>query len=119
MTKGMPARRTPRVPIGGEAVLAGRTRRAATLVDLSLSGCLVRCDAPLDHGAILDLTFRLGDEPFAAKVRVAECPLDGAQSEAAPVYLAGLEFVGLSARAEGRLLRFLGTRRRSADAPAE
>jgi PilZ domain len=65
-------RRAPRVPIRLDGSLAGRTPRGVTVVDLSLTGCLVKCDTLHDHGAILDLRLDLGPEPFVAKVQVTE-----------------------------------------------
>jgi hypothetical protein len=93
-----------------------------TVLDLSATGCLVRCDNLLDAGAILDLQVDLepgGAEPFVAKVRVAGSSLDGAVTDGGRV-LAGLEFVGLPARDDVRLRRFLEEerRRRRADSPA-
>ena len=89
------------------------------MLDLSLTGCLVRCGAALDQGAILDLDLRLDPDPFAAKVRVTGASLDGSSLAGEPPrYLAGLAFLGLPAREEARLRRFLQEerRRRSADA---
>jgi hypothetical protein len=114
-------RRAPRLPIRIEGSLEGRAIRGVTLLDLSATGCLVRCDARLDHGAILDLKLRLEDGPLSAKVRVCETCLDG---ESAPGddkrYLAGLEFLGLPPRDAERLRKLLADerRKRSADAPA-
>ena len=114
-------RRSPRLPIRLEGSLAGRAVRGITLVDLSLSGCLVRCQLLLDPGAILDLSLELEDGPLAAKVRVTESSLDGASFPAeAPRYFAGLEFLGLPVKDAERLRRLIeeAKRKRSADAPA-
>jgi hypothetical protein len=92
------------------------------LLDLSLTGCLVRCDARLDAGSILDLSLTLGAEPFSAKVRVIDSSLDGSAAEGPLCAMAGLDFVSLAAKDETRLRRFLEEerrRRRSADAPAQ
>lgn len=103
--------------------MTGRVVHPVRLVDLSLVGCLVRCDALLEPGAILDLRLQLDDEPFAAKVRVVDSSLDGsAVPERSTGAMAGLDFVSLAARDQTRLRRFLEDerrRRRSADAPAE
>jgi c-di-GMP-binding flagellar brake protein YcgR len=115
-------RRAPRLPILIEGSLRGRTERAVSVVDLSLTGCLVRCGSALDHGAILDLHFELEEDHFGAKVQVTESSLDGATGTEEPArYLAGLAFLGLPAREEARLRRFLEDerRRRSADAPPQ
>lgn len=112
-------RRAPRLPVDLEGSLRGRVAHPVRVVDLSATGCLVRCDALMDTGAILDLHLRLRDEPFVAKVRVIESSVDGSASPArSPGALAGLEFVSLPARDETRLRRFLEDerkRRRSAD----
>jgi hypothetical protein len=105
-----------------EGSLGGRAVRDITLVDLSLSGCLARCELLLDPGAILDLNLRLDDGPLAAKVRVTESSLDGASFPAeAPRYFAGLEFLGLPAKDAERLRRLIedAKRKRSADTVAE
>ena len=102
--------------------LAGRVTHPITVLDLSLTGCLVQCGALLDHGAILDLEMEVGGSPLHAKVKVAESYVDGAAPEAAPRYLAGLEFLGLPPQAADRLRRFLDEerrRRQRADAPAQ
>jgi c-di-GMP-binding flagellar brake protein YcgR len=106
-------RRAPRLPMDVEAALSGRTTRSVRLMDLSLTGCLVRCPDRLDPGAILDLRLSLDGADFTAKVRVAEASLEGASPTAdSPSYLAGLEFLGLAAREETELRLFLDTRRR-------
>jgi len=112
-------RRWPRLPIDVPAVLSGRNPRDVTVVDLSLSGCLVRCDALLDHGAILDLRLPLGGEPLMLKVKVAESFVDGdAQGAGAPRFLAGLEFLGLPGGEQASLRRFLDAERRRRNARA-
>jgi hypothetical protein len=102
--------------------LAGRVAHPVTVVDLSLTGCLVRCGALLDHGAIFDLAMEIGGPPLDAKVKVAEAYVDGAAPEAGLRYLAGLEFLGLPLLAADRLRRLLDEerrRRQRADAPAQ
>jgi hypothetical protein len=105
--------------IGG--TLVGRASRDITIVDLSRGGCLVQCDALLDSGAILDLRFQLGPDPFAAKVRVTDSSRDGAAAGASPRYLAGLQFLSLPVQQESRLVRFLEEerRRRRAHTPSD
>lgn len=106
-------RRAPRLATALEASLSGRGARSVTVVDLSLTGCLVRCDALLDHGAILDLRLRLGNDPLQLKVRVTESYVEGASLSAEmPAYLAGLQFLGLPVTDEARLRRFLEAERR-------
>jgi c-di-GMP-binding flagellar brake protein YcgR len=114
-------RKAPRLPIRLEGSLRGRTERPVSVIDLSLTGCLVRCGSALDHGAILDLQFQLENDDFGAKVQVTESSLDGVSGSEESRYLAGLSFLGLSAREEVRLRRFLEEerRRRSADTPAQ
>jgi hypothetical protein len=109
------------MPIRLAGRLASRTSREVTVLDLSLTGCLVRCPSRLLHGAILDLSVTLGAEPFRAKVRVAQAFIEGEAGDArGQGYLAGLEFMGLQAVEHVRLVRFLeeARRRRSAHAPA-
>jgi hypothetical protein len=106
-------RGSPRLAIEIEASLRGRSSRPVTVIDLSLSGCLVRCDALLEPGSILDLSLRIGAAPFAAKVQVAEACVDGASlTTQAPGFLAGLRFLSLPAAEEVRLRGFLETERR-------
>jgi len=116
-------RRAPRLPVDMEGFLSGRARRPVKLIDLSIGGCLVQCEAPLKPGAILDLNLRWDADPFRAKVRVIESSLDGgAAPPGSSRYLAGLEFLSLPAQDETRLRRFLENerrRRRSGPAPAE
>jgi hypothetical protein len=115
-------RRAPRLPIERDGWLTGRRRRPVKVLDLSSSGCLVRCDAPLDPGAILDLQVSLATDPLTAKVRVTNSCVDGSVPAGEPPrFLAGLSFLGLSAREQAGLRRFLEDerrRRRSADAAA-
>ena len=73
------------------AQLGARQPHAATLVDLSASGCLARCPQRLAAGQVLDLAFELDGRPVRGKVRVADVSLDG--DAPATEYLVGLEFV--------------------------
>lgn len=118
-TKPASRRRAPRLSVDRPGSLKGRRPRAITVMDLSLTGCLVRCDTLLVHGAILDLEIVLDDGPLPMRVRVVESSLDGAAVAEAGACLAGLEFVGLPPREDARLRRFLDEekrRGRSADA---
>ena len=114
-------RRSPRLSVALDASLSGRVPRTVTVVDVSIGGCLVRGDAAIDHGAILDLTLPLAGSPLAVKVRVVETSLDGdSLPESQPRYFAGLQFLSLPPAAEMRLRSFIeseGRRRRSADPP--
>lgn len=116
-------RRSPRLATSLAGRLAGRKTHPITVIDVSLTGCLVRCDALLEPGAILDLEVELPPEPLHAKVRVAESSLDGSAKEpGTEPYLAGLEFLGLAPRESDRLRRFLEEerrRRQHADAGAD
>lgn len=115
-------RRTRRLPVERDGSLSGRQPRPVKVLDLSTSGCLVRGDALLDPGAILDLELRLDAESLHPKVRVTNSCLDGnAPPGQPPRFLAGLEFLSLSAREQAALRRFLEDerrRRRSADEAA-
>src|SRR5215831_10242245 len=87
-------RRAPRLPTRVEASLLGRPPRRATVVEMSVTGCLVSCPKPLDRGAILDLEIDLEGKPFAAKVRVSQTSEEGGAPPGEPArYLAGLEFM--------------------------
>ncbi len=117
-----PKRRAPRLKVQLEGRILGRLAQTVSVIDLSRTGCLVQSPAAFDAGAILDIEVALGTERLAAKARVVEASLDGDASVAgAPRYLAGLEFLSLSAQDEARLRRFLDEevrRRRGADTPA-
>lgn len=115
-------RRAPRLPMRLAGRLAGRVPHPVTVVDLSLTGCLVQCGVLLVPGAILDLAVDTGGPTLEARVKVAEACMDGSAAEAAPRYLAGLEFLGLTPQAADRLRRLLDEerrRRQRADAPAQ
>jgi len=106
-------RRAPRLSTDLAGSICGRVTRDVKVVDLSLTGCLVQCDALLDRGTILDLKVSLGPDPLATKVRVSESSLDGtAPAGAPPRYLTGLEFLSLGARGGAQLRRFLDEERR-------
>jgi hypothetical protein len=106
-------RRAPRLAVELPATLVSRRPREVTVVDLSLTGCLVRGDAALDTDQVLDLRTELDSAPFTAKVRVTESYLDGSTGSGAPPrYLAGLAFLGLQAQEAARLRRFLDEERR-------
>jgi hypothetical protein len=111
-------RRNPRQATLIEGSLAGRTTEPVSIIDLSRSGCLVRCTAHHEPGSILDLRMTLAGAPFEAKVQVAQSSLDGAWPEGERRYLAGLSFLALRANDEARLLRFLEALRRRECAPS-
>lgn len=114
-------RRSPRLETRLPGRLAGRVAAPVTVLDLSMTGCLVQCASLLDHGSILDLAVDVAGDAVSAKVRVAESYVDGAAAAPAGAYLAGLEFLGLPPRGADRLRRFLDEerrRRQRADAPA-
>src|SRR5207245_9259021 len=92
-------RRAPRLPVDRAGRLSGRLPQPIGVLELSLTGCLVRCGTLLDLGAILDLEIVLDDGPLTAKVRVADASLAGATTGAdRPGCLAGLDFPGRSQR---------------------
>jgi hypothetical protein len=118
---GRDERRDRRVPVDLPATLGGRRARTARVADLSLVGCLVRTQASLDNGAVVDLRVELPDGVLRMKARVAEASIDG-DSLPGPArqFLAGLEFLALAAADELRLRAFLDSearRRRSANTP--
>jgi hypothetical protein len=91
------------------------------VVDLSLTGCLVRCGTLLKSGAILDFEMDLDDGPLSAKVRVADASVDGAPrgGRPGPAWPAFRSW-GLPPREDARLRAVSwtrrGKRRQSADA---
>lgn len=97
MTAPGSRRRDPRVGVSLAAQLGARQAHAATLIDLSASGCLARCERRLAAGQVLDLVFELEGRAVHAKVRVAEVSVDGDSRE----FLVGLEFLALPPE-EGR-----------------
>jgi len=106
-------RRAPRLSVLRGGTVKGRLPHAITVVDLSLTGCLVRCGTLLKPGAILDFQMALDDGPLSAKVRVAESSVDGAPAvDETSGCLAGLAFLGLPPREDARLRRFLDEERR-------
>ena len=105
-------RRAPRISTALAGSLLGRDPEPVSVLDLSLTGCLVRCRSLLDRGAIRDLRLVLGDESLTAKVRVQEASLDGSTSEGGARFLTGLEFLTLPARQALRLRAFLDAARR-------
>ncbi len=115
-------RREPRVRVDLAAVLAGRAPRPGRVVDVSRTGCLLRSEAALDGGAVVDLHFELPDGPVRTKARVAGASLDGdSPPDGRPLFLAGLEFLGLAAADDARLRHFIhaeAKRRRGAHTSA-
>lgn len=111
-------RRAPRVRLALEGSLTGRrnVRWDVGVLDLSLSGCLVRCPGHLGAGEILDLRLALGDETVVAKVQVADSSVDGAGDS--PGFLVGLRFFALQVDDERRLRAFIEGERRRASASA-
>lgn len=80
-----------------------------TLVDLSITGCLVRMEEPLDNGSIHDLEVRLPDGGLQTKARVTEASRDGLAGGAgdAARFLVGFDFLQVSARDQASLRGFL------------
>jgi PilZ domain len=114
---GREVRRERRVATDLPATIGLRPSAHARVVDLSLAGCLVRCDGALDAGEVVDLRLELPDGPLRVKARVADASLDGAAPAGTGRSLAGLEFLGLAAVDEPRLRGYLTAEsRRSAGA---
>jgi len=110
-------RRERRVTVDLPASVGGRSCWAARALDVSLMGCLLRCEAALDSGAVVDLQLDLPDGPLRTKARVAQSSVDGDSLPGPPRYLTGLEFLGLAAADEPRLRSFIEAEsRRSAGA---
>ena len=74
---------------------------------MSLSGCLVQCPAALDHDAIVDVELDIGSGKLEVKARVVYSSVDGPALPEETRHLIGLEFIGLPAREEAELRRFL------------
>ena len=70
-------------------------------------GCLLRTEAALARGAVLDVTLELPDGPLRTKGRVAEASIDGEAPPGPQSFLAGVEFLSLAASDETRLRAFL------------
>lgn len=119
--EGRDARRGRRLRVDLPATVGGRHARPARVVDLSLVGGLVRCEAALDAGAVVNLRVELPDGSLDAKARVAAASIDGDSLPGpAKQFLAGLEFLALAAADEVRLRAFLDAeakRRRGALTP--
>jgi hypothetical protein len=119
--EGKDERRGERVPVDLGARIGGRPERTARVADLSLMGCLIRTEATLDAGAVVDLSIDLPDGVLRTKMRVADASIDGDSLPGpSPRVLAGLEFLALAAADELRLRAFLQAetkRRRGAHTP--
>jgi hypothetical protein len=117
---GRDERRGPRIPVDLPAKIGGRAERSARVADLSLMGCLVRTEATLDSGAVVDLSIELPDGVLRTKMGGAEASSDGDSLPGPQRVLAGREFLALAAADELRLRAFLDAeakRRRGAHTP--
>ena len=105
---GRGERRGRRLAVDLPATIGGRRTRPGRVADLSLVGCLVRTEASLVAGAVVDLRVELPDGDLRTKARVADASVDG-DSLPGPSrnFLAGLEFLALGAADELRLRAFL------------
>lgn len=102
------SRRWRRVFVDLPAMVGGRAPRPARVVDLSAVGCLLRSEAALDRGAVIDLSLELPDGALHVKARVAEGSVDGdSLPDSRPRFLAGLEFLGMAVTDELRLRSFV------------
>jgi hypothetical protein len=114
---GRQDRRERRVTVDLPASVGGRSCRAARALDVSMVGCLLRCEAGLDSGVVVDVQLELPDGPLRTKARVALSSVDGDSLPGPAHYLTGLEFLGLAAADEPRLRSFIEAEsRRSAGA---
>jgi c-di-GMP-binding flagellar brake protein YcgR len=104
-------RRARRVAVTLAGTLVGKPSRPVTVVDLSLTGCLLRTDAALHRGSIHDLEFPLRDAAIKTKARVTEMSKDGAAQAAA--YLIGVQFLEMNAKHEAALRAYLAGLRRT------
>ena len=114
---GQTNRRERRVAVDLPASVGGRSCRAARALDVSLVGCLLRCEAGLDSGVVVDVQIDLPNGPLRTKARVAQSFVDGDSLPGPAHYLTGLEFLGLAAADVPRLRSFIEAEsRRSAGA---
>lgn len=113
-------RRAERIPVSLAAELQGRGTVPIVVVDISLSGALVRVPRAVDPGSIFDLHLPLPSGNLRGKVRVADCSRDGNSGEETPVWLSGIEFLAFAVEDRERLRQYLeGARRRpGADPPS-
>jgi hypothetical protein len=100
-------RRSPRIPVELPGALSQRHSWDVTVLDLSLTGCLLRCPIPLDTGAIVDMKADLGAQRLVTRARVVDASLDGAGLPGPTQFLVGLEFFGLLVRNASDLRQFL------------
>jgi len=106
-------RRAARLGTRLSAVLQGRERLEVEILDLSLTGCLARCQVLLDRGRVMDLALTMSDHTVLTKVRVADSSRDGETGDADQAFfLAGLEFLTLPPGGEQVLQQFLDAERR-------
>ncbi len=105
-------RAAPRLATRLAGSLVGKKRFDVEVLDLSLSGCLVRCPARLDRGLIMDLTLQIEGQQFSAKVRVADSSQDGEAGSGDRQHLVGLAFLALRPDGEQLLRRFVQQERR-------
>ena len=94
------------------AQLGARQAHAATLIDLSARGCLVRCQRRPAAGQVLDLGFELDGRPVRGKVRVADVSVGG-DAPGSGEFLVGLEFLGLPPEEGRHVAAWVETRRRA------
>ncbi len=99
-------RAAPRLATHLAGSLTGKRRVDVQVLDLSLTGCLVRCPASLDRGLIMDLTLQIEGGEFSAKVQVADSSQDGQAGSEGVLYLVGLAFLALPLEGEHLLRRF-------------
>jgi hypothetical protein len=110
--KDSTARRALRVPVDLRGSLSHRASFPVAIQDLSVNGCLLQCPASLDAGTIVDVNVELEAGVLSTKARVVDASLDGSALPAALQYLVGLEFLGLAARDQADLRRFLAAESR-------
>jgi hypothetical protein len=101
-------RRSRRTRTRLSGVLIGRTRQEVEVLDLSVTGCLVRCRTPFDPGMVLDLEIRIGAECLRSKARIVETSVDGESlGRHTKRHLIGLSFLATPSADEYVLRRFL------------
>ena len=107
LRKDVSARRSPRVPVDLLGSLSHRASWDVSVLDLSVTGCLLQSPTALDSGTIVDVGVDVGVRRLQAKARVIDVSVDGASLPTATRYLVGLQFMGLPVREENELRHFL------------
>jgi c-di-GMP-binding flagellar brake protein YcgR len=100
-------RRTTRVAARGGTELGFGRSHAVRLVEISMTGALLRTSYGLPVGQHGELLAKLGDNTFAANVEIRRVVLQSGQGKLPGRYSVGVTFVSLDAENRRCLERFL------------